>query len=247
MAEDPGRLPEAGLPEELLRPGAVVHVEEGCVIVGFEVAGGDVDGDDSEGLALFGGEGDGEGLVCGVPVRGGQDAPGLAEGLDVVGVGICGLPVLVHELVVLRAHVSVVDVGVRLFRGRGVPPGHAGREIGRAFGRLRREGGRAVERVVAALVVPADPGGELLDGHVLAEVSAVVAVQHDGVRILLQDLAGGVEVIGLEGVGLRVEPYGGSVPAPAGLPDEDPGDPVADLVGVVSGDFIQCCHVRHPP
>ena len=49
---------------------------------------------------------------------------------------------------------------------------------------------------MAAFIVPADPGGDLVDGHSLAEVAAVVAVQDDGVRVGFQDPDGVVEIVG---------------------------------------------------
>ena len=98
------------------------------------------------------------------------------------------------------------------------------------------------EAVVAAFVVPADPGGDLVDGHVLTEVAAVVAVDDDGVRVCLQDPDGVVEVVGLPLAVPDVAPDRQGVPRAAGAIHDCPADAVADLRGEVSGDVSQCCH-----
>ena len=97
------------------------------------------------------------------------------------------------------------------------------------------------ERVGAALVVVADAGGDVLDGHV-AEVAEVVAVQGHGPGVEAQGLERVVDVVGLPLVVAEVAPDGQGVPRAAGAVDDYPADPVADLAGVLPGDFFQCCH-----
>ena len=96
---------------------------------------------------------------------------------------------------------------------------------------------------MTAFIVPADPGGDLVDGHALAEVAAVVAVQDDGVRVGFQDPDGVVEVVGFPLAAPEIAPEGQGAPRAAGAVHDHPADAVADLLRDVSGDVSQCCHV----
>ena len=97
------------------------------------------------------------------------------------------------------------------------------------------------EGIGAPLVVPADAGGDVVDGHV-AEVAEVVAVQGHGPGVEAQSLEGVVDVVGLPLVVAEVAIQGDAVPRAAGAVDDHPADPVADLTGDISGDLFQCCH-----
>ena len=159
-----------------------------------------------------------------------------------------GFAGLLHLLTIGERHAAVVDVGAQLVIAA-VGQTLAEREAG-SFGSLAAllEGVPALrdfaivrEAVAAAFVVPADPGGDLVDGHVLTEVAAVVAVDDDGVRVCLQDPDGVVEVVGLPLAVPDVAPDRQGVPRAAGAIHDCPADAVADLCGEVSGDVSQCC------
>ena len=153
-----------------------------------------------------------------------------------------------HGVVVLGGHAAVVYVGVELvLRAFDQPLAEGEAGLGRLLpGRFDvgpglREGVVVGEGVGAPLVVPADAGGDVVDGHV-AEAAEVVTVQGHGPGVEAQGLEGVVDVVGLPLVVAEVAPDGQGVPRAAGAVDDHPADAVADLAGVLPGDFFQCCH-----
>ena len=179
-----------------------------------------------------------DGLLGGVGVVVGHD---LDEG-SVGGSGpLCGL-------IVGDRHAAVVGVEVGLvLRAIDQPLAEGKAGLGRLLpGRFYvgpglHEGVIVGEGIGAPLVVPADAGGDVVDGHV-AEVAEVVAVQGHGPGVETQGLESVVDVVGLPLVVAEVAPDGQGVPRAAGAVDNHPADPVADLAGVLPGDFFQCCH-----
>ena len=144
-------------------------------------------------------------------------------------------------LIVGDRHAAVVGVGVDLvLRALDQPLAEGEAGLGRLLpGRLDvgpglREGVVVGEGIGAPLVVPADAGGDVVDGHV-AEVAEVVAVQGHSPGVEAQSLEGVVDVVGLPLVVAEVAPDGQGVPRAAGAVDDYPADPVADLAGVLPG------------
>ena len=151
-------------------------------------------------------------------------------------------------LIVGDRHAAVVGVGVDLvLRALDQPLAEGEAGLGRLLpGRLDvgpglREGVVVGEGIGAPLVVPADAGGDVVDGHV-AEVAEVVAVQGHSPGVEAQSLESVVDVVGLPLVVAEVAPDGQGVPRAAGAVDDHPADAVADLAGVLPGDFFQRCH-----
>ena len=96
------------------------------------------------------------------------------------------------------------------------------------------------QEVTSILVVPADPVLKLVDG--IAESTAVISINGDGVFVYLQNFGGGFPVAVLPCSVPEVAIDAGASPAFSVSVNNQPGYPISDAVCIHLDDTFQACH-----